>query len=616
MSNRVRLSTVLAVAAIAATATVIPASHFDTAAAAITATSAYTAVSPTRVLDSRIGLGVPGKLSTGSSFVLDIGGVAPVPAGASAVVLNVTATNADGPGFVSAWPADKTRPTTSVINFESVGQTIANLVTVPMDAAGGVAFFAQTGVDLIADVQGYYAPVSSSSAGRFKPMTPNRVLDTRLSNAIHTGPVAPGQTVDIDFRPWGVADDAIAVVLNVTVTAATAPGYWTAFAAGTERPVASNLNVTTPGQTIANQVITPVAGGAATFFSQSGGALIVDIAGYYTGASTVVGTDGLFVPVSPYRLVDTRDPLNGGPNKLLAGWQISVPVRGRAGIPFTGATAVVVNATVTDTSNAGFFTLWPSGTSRPVVSNLNAEHVNQTIANHATIPVPPPVPPPGPTGPPDVGGYLFEWASGAGTTIVQHQADPQYTPFHWNPCKPIRYAINMNGYDESYRAVITEDIARVATATGFQFDYVGDSTIIPVQADPWGYPYNDFLQGTAPYDIIISLTNETITDLVPGPIAGRAWLNWVHYPDKDGRFFVASVTIDMGDLFGHPVWAGDGVGPMLLHELGHAIGLDHVTDPTQIMYPLLSGPNTYGAGDLRGLWLSGAVRGCLNFGPA
>jgi hypothetical protein len=518
-----------------------------------------------------------------------------------------------------------------------------------MDAAGGVAFFAQTGVDLIADVQGYYAPVASGSAGRFKPMTPNRVLDTRLPNTIHNGPVLPGQSVDIDFRPSGVADDAIAVVLNVTVTAATAAGYWTVFAAGSDRPVASNLNVTTPGQTIANQVITPVAGGAASFFSQSGGALIVDIAGYFTGAATAAGTDGLFVPVSPYRLVDTRDPANGGPNKLAPGWQISVPVRGRAGIPFTGATAVVVNATVTDTSNAGFFTLWPSGTTRPVVSNLNAEHVNQTIANHATIPVtdagfdfysqsganvladvtgwftgpppppiplPPPVPVPGPTGPPDVGGYIIKWASGVGAEVKFDQADPQYTPFHWNPCKPIRYAINMNGYDESYRAVIAEDISRVATATGFTFNYVGDSTIIPVEANPWGFPYMDFFYGTAPYDIIISLANESITDLVDGSQVGLAWPNWVHYADKDGRFFVASITIDMGDLFDHAVWAGDGVGPVLLHELGHAMGLDHVTDTTQIMYPSArpAGPNTYSAGDLRGLWVSGAVRGCLNFG--
>src|SRR4051812_33977891 len=60
--------------------------------------SAYTAVTPTRILDSRIAIGVPGRLGGQSSFVLDIGGIAPVPANASAVVFNLTATNAGGAG--------------------------------------------------------------------------------------------------------------------------------------------------------------------------------------------------------------------------------------------------------------------------------------------------------------------------------------------------------------------------------------------------------------------------------------------------------------------------------------------------------------------------------------
>ena len=647
----VALSKALVGMLVVATAAVIPAQH-RTVRAAAAGTSAYTAVSPTRVLDSRIGLGVPRRLAADASFVLDIGGVAPVPAAAVAVVLNVTATDPDGAGFVSAWPADQAQPKTSIINYESRGQTIANLVTVPLNANGGVAFFAQTGVDLIADVQGYYTPNSSSTAGRFKPLTPTRVLDTRLPNGIHVGLVQPGTSVDIDFRPWGVAADAIAVVLNVTVTEAIGPGFWTAFAAGTDRPVASNLNVTTAGQTIPNQVVAPVANGSASFFSQSGGQLIVDIAGYYTGASTAAGSDGLFVAVTPFRLVDTRDPANGGPLQPLGNSLITVHVAGRAGIPTSGVAAVVINATVTDTVAGGYFTLWPSATIRPTVSNLNAVHRNQTIANHVTtpvtaggfdfytqtganlvadvtgwftglpanvpgspIPVPPPVPAPGPSGPPDVGGYLFEWASATGQVIVNDTADPQFTPFHWNPCKPIRYAINMNGYDESFRAVVTEDIARVSTATGMQFTNVADSTFIPTAADPYGASLPEFAAGTTQYDILISLANESITDLVAGSLAGLNFPNWVHPSGKDGRIIVSTITIDMGDLASHQVWAGDGFAPVLLHELGHAMGLAHVNDTTQLMFPGASptSPNTYGPGDLRGLYLLGAERGCLGF---
>ena len=263
MTDHVVLSRVLAVAALAM-ATAIPATSANTASAAAIVTTAYTAVSPTRVLDSRIGLGVPASLATGSSFVLDIGGSRRCPQGHRGGAQRHRHEPRRARLRVRVAGGQVAQPTTSVINFESVGQTIANLVTVPMDATGRVAFFTQTGVDLIADVQGYYSPAPLSGAGRFKPMTPTRVLDTRLTNAIHTGPCSDAdESVNIDFKPWGVAGDAIAVVLNVTVTAATAAGYWTVFAAGALRPVASNLNVTTVGQTIANQVITPMAGGSA-----------------------------------------------------------------------------------------------------------------------------------------------------------------------------------------------------------------------------------------------------------------------------------------------------------------------------------------------------------------
>ena len=325
-------------------------------------------------------------LPTGSSFVLDIGGVAPVPAGATAVVLNVTATNPDGPSFVSAWPADKPQPTTSVINFESPGQTIANLVTVPMDAAGGVAFFTQTGTRpdrrrpglLRAGRVEWCRPFQTDdteSCARHPPAQPDphRTGSFRTERR-HRLPTVGRRRRCHRGRPQRDRDRATAARVLDRVRRRSA-------ATGSEQPQRRRRSA----RRFANQVITPIAGGSASFFSQSGGHLIVDIAGYYTGASTAAGTDGLFVPVSPYRLVDTRDPANGGRTSRRSARRSRCTSRGGpASRPGRCRGRRQRNRDQHD-GCPGSSPCGRAGPTRPVVSNLNAVHVNQTIANHATI---------------------------------------------------------------------------------------------------------------------------------------------------------------------------------------------------------------------------------------
>ena len=181
--------------------------------------------------------------------------------------------------------------------------------------------------------------------------------------------------------------DATAVVLNVTATDATADGFYTVFAAGTTRPPTSNLNVV-KGGTVPNQVIVPVSKTGVDIYSFAGGHVIVDVFGYFTGASAANSDDGLYVPVAPTRFLDTRTDDNplGAKQRLYAGWTVEMNVIGRSNIPYSVG-ALVANTTVVNTRDAGFTTVYPAGTVRPLTSNLNATEPAQLIANHTIVPV-------------------------------------------------------------------------------------------------------------------------------------------------------------------------------------------------------------------------------------
>lgn len=357
------------------------------ATAATPNTSRFTPTTPTRIFDTRTAAAPTGKMAAGGTISVDVAGQAGVPAsGVTAVALNVTATQASAGGYVTAYPSGLTRPVVSNLNLTG-GQTAANMVIVPLGADGAVEFFSSGGTHLLADVLGYYTTAAASTSGRLVPVSPTRVFDTR-TGAAPSGIIAPGGEINVSLT--GVAgvpaSGVSAVVLNVTGTQTTAAGYVTAYPTGQSRPLASNLNLDA-GQTAANQVIVPVgAGGQVTFFHFSGGHLLADVAGYFTDGTAASGTSGLFVPVSPNRLADTRQPQPPS-GKVGAGGVADVSVAGIGGAPTNGIIAAAVNVTATQASGAGYITGWPTGTARPLASTLNLNSVNETRANSATLPL-------------------------------------------------------------------------------------------------------------------------------------------------------------------------------------------------------------------------------------
>jgi hypothetical protein len=256
------------------------------------------------------------------------------------------------------------------------------------------------GGDALGDIITGLSPFISA-ANPYNPISPTRICDTRLTSPINQ---CQGKTL----APTNISDDIMvagqgglpangisAVVLNVTVTNTTADSYLTLYPGSSPAPLASDLNWTA-GETIANLVtvsLGPSGDVTASIAPNLGSAdLIIDLEGYYGPNSA---GSGLFNPVSPYRICDTR--LNNqtqcegkilGPGSIL-----NVQVTGTgglSGVPSNGVAAVVLNLTAIGPTSetGGFLTAFPanSGNKIPLASNVNFS-IDQTIPNRIIIPV-------------------------------------------------------------------------------------------------------------------------------------------------------------------------------------------------------------------------------------
>ena len=323
------------------------------------ATSTFVPVTPKRVLDTRdsqaLGAG-------GTRNVQITGGVSGVPAGASAVVVNLTAISPTTDTFLTVYPAGAARPDVSNLNPRA-GDIVPNLATVKLSVGGAITLYNNVGSTHAAvDVMGYYKP--DGSGKKFVGRNPQRLLDTREST-----PLGPGGT-----RTITVDASASAAVLNVTATRPTAPGgtFVTVYPAGVTRPDTSNLNVRA-GQTIPNLAVVKLNGsGQVTIYNAQGNTdVIIDVVGTFKDSGDTP-TSGRFVPIDPTRVYDSRNPPRGmvkGPLGNNASRDIGV-VGLAGGYPFEFS-AMVANVTATNTSAQSYLTAYPTGLAVPLASNLN-----------------------------------------------------------------------------------------------------------------------------------------------------------------------------------------------------------------------------------------------------
>jgi hypothetical protein len=243
-------------------------------------------VDPYRALDSRFDWDQPYQAGGIAGLPLD-----GLPKGVTGVVLNVTVTDPQSSGYATVWPYDHNnpwapRPLASNLNF-TAGQTVPNMVIVPIDDFSPVPFFYATATtDVIVDVVGVFVDPTVWDGASFQSSVPSRILDTRFANGVPTtNPVGPDKTIHLQVSGRaGVPTDAIAVLVNLTVTQPTGSGYITVWPSGEPRPVVSSLNFT-PGLTAPNLVVVPIGpdGGIDLYNSSGNSHLIADVVGWYEG---------------------------------------------------------------------------------------------------------------------------------------------------------------------------------------------------------------------------------------------------------------------------------------------------------------------------------------------
>jgi hypothetical protein len=353
--------------------------------------TAFHAVVPYRVLDSRTAVGgwAGTKLGAGETRSLTVagtGGANGVPITATAVVLNVTATEGTNGSFVTVFPAGAARAAPSNLNFAPF-ETIPNLATTALGAGGALSVFNAVGsVHLIADVVGYFDD-GVGPGSLFTGISPTRVLDSRGTTGGWNGAkLDAGAQGDLVVRggETGVPVTATAVVMNVTATEGSAPSFLRVWPKGAAPPITSNVNFAA-GQTIANLVTVQVgAAGSVSLFNAAGATHVVaDITGYFDAAS-----GGRFHPIEPVRILESRQPapkgfvgpLGPGVPKVLqvAGSTPTIPV---------SATGVILNVTVTGATQGSLLKVYPDGTAAPTASTLNFA-AGQTIPNLTMLSLP------------------------------------------------------------------------------------------------------------------------------------------------------------------------------------------------------------------------------------
>ncbi len=335
----------------------------------------FVAMAPERIYDTRTGVG--GRLTRigpGETVRVPIAGAGSMPAaGISAVSVNITSINPTGNTWIAAYPTGSSRPGSSALNPRA-GTIVPNMSVVGVGSDGTVSLYNDSShVNVTVDVMGYFR---NAAASRLMPLSPQRILDTRIGLGAPRQAVRGGTPLSVQVRGEGgvPASGVDAVVLNLTSLRPTTDGWITAWPSDVTKPTVANLSYRR-GQVVPNLIMCKVGPDGRINLEASSGSLEVfaDVVGCFTS------TGSQLAPVAPSRLLDTRNGVGAPSARVGAGREVTLQVTGRGGVP-ANATAVTLNVTAVRPTANTFLTIYPDGETMPTASSLNPD-ANAVSAN-------------------------------------------------------------------------------------------------------------------------------------------------------------------------------------------------------------------------------------------